>query len=269
MQGDKIYESNTYLTPHRLLMGVNIYEYDIRQANINVLYSYDSISYEEYRRLSESSKMYREIAIGKMEAYRDDVYSTIQKGIIEAKRQLITTNNVSSDNIVRIANDAIYIISSYPLKYTKFQLNPQKAHEVEFVCKNCFQDYLHLRDVCVFLYKMENEDIDVDVKGLGKYINLHEPFLEFLVDTIMYKKMTYDSGVWNHFIDFYKDYINRRLDISYYREFNAGSSFRLRRVEGKERVVPFNIMSPEGLSVNDIDIGYNLSLLRELYSIIL
>lgn len=270
---EELYERFNYLTDRKMIYGVTIYEYDIRQANINVLYSYNKISYEEYRRLSESDKNYREITIGKMLAYQSDIYTTIDYGIKEAKKQLILTNHISNENIVRIVNDAVYIISPYPLKYTKFQLNPQKDHEVEFVCKNCFHSFLQLRDISIFVSVMDDDTINVDVKGLGKYTNLHESFLEFLVDIMLYKERMDTRSTAQAFIKFYENYIKLKLDISYYREFNPGSSYRLKRYRSTTRISPTSITSLNGLDPetfkSSLDIGYNLSLLRELYSIIL
>src|SRR5574344_900142 len=85
-------EKNTYIFDQQIISGSDIWEYDIKQANINMLYSYDVISYEEYSQLANSPKYVREIYIGKREQYEKaknkNNYSiteeTIKKGIIEA-----------------------------------------------------------------------------------------------------------------------------------------------------------------------------------------
>jgi hypothetical protein len=60
--------------------------------------------------------------------------------------------------------------------------------------------------------------------------------------------------------NFIDDYLNRRLDVKYYRELTPGGLYR---VIGGE----FYISNLPKLT-DEIDIGYNLYLLRELSSIL-
>ena len=69
----KIYElanEHNYLADIPFLFEQNIWEYDIKQANISALRAFNRIDEDNYHRLSLVPKMQREIEIGKM--IRDD-----------------------------------------------------------------------------------------------------------------------------------------------------------------------------------------------------
>lgn len=265
-----LYELNNYLIEDKYISD-NIYEYDIKQANINMLYSYGKISYETYMMLSNSTKEYREITVGKMIAYYDELYSTINDGIKESKKRFMISNNLKNENIVRISNDAVYVISPYPLKNTEFQLNPNINHKIKFACKNHFNCFVHLFDVLLFMDFIDDENINVDIKGLGKLSYLHEPFISFLSEIFFYKQRANKNIVIQKYMEFYNAYINFDLDISYYRELNSASLFRFKsnnNTEGRILNIFPNIYE-KSLKKEDLDIGYNFNVLREVYSIII
>lgn len=262
-----IVEQNNYLTPCKLISGRNIYEYDIRQANINMLYSYGKISRELYNQLQNSPKEYREVTIGKMISIYDDFYSTISKGIIKSKKLLVEGNRIREENIVRIANDAVYVMSPYPLSRTKFHLTDKI--EIEFVCKNHFTSFLQLFNVSIFMETLDDENLRIDTKGLGKYADFHEKFLSFLSEILFYEERSMHDITLKSYREFYQAYINLELDVCYYREFNSNSIFHLKTRSGStSRVLALQPLLVDDIKVDQLDIGFNYNVLRELYSIL-
>lgn len=262
-----LYEYDNYLTEQKYMYG-NIYEYDIRQANINMLYSYGKISYETYRMLSESEKEYRERTVGKMEAYYTDFYSTIHNGIIESKRKFIEQNSINNENIIRISNDAMFISAPYPVKYTEFNLNSSINHNIKFICKNHYNFYVKIFDVVLFMNFSDGDNVKVDIKGLGKKTYLHESIVSFLVEIFFINSRASKDIVIRKYMEFYNAYINLELDISYYREFNEKSLFRL-NTKNDSRIFKLHPIISDGLDKKNIDIRYNFNVLREVYSMII
>ena len=239
-----------YLTDNRFVSGY-IVEYDIKQANINMLYKYNIIDNDKYNYLSSIPKMNREIIIGNMIKDDKDVYKAIQDGIKESKLKLFETNNIQEYEVIRIANDAVYVNRIGGLKCTNFG-------NIEFVSKTISTCFLKLINILFFINF--GEEITVDIKGLGTDYSIHEPLISIIVNIIM--QLQYDGvkralKTANDFID---DYIQRKLDVEYYRELNPFASYK---VIGSE----FAIYSLDKLT-NDIDISYNLFILRELISIL-
>lgn len=239
-----------YLIDTRYVAG-NIIEYDIRQANINMLYKYGAINENRYNYLKNLPKINREIIIGNMEKNDKEVYKTIQNGIKAAKCSLFDANNIKEYEVVRIANDAVFVNRVGGLKTTKFDM-------IEFVPKSVSNCFLNLKGILFFMNI--GKQINVDIKGLGDDYSVHEPLISIIVNII--STLQYD-GIKPAMINlenFIDDYLNRRLDVSYYRELTSGGLYR---VIGGE----FFVSNLPQLT-DEIDIGYNLYLLRELSSVL-
>lgn len=253
MQSDHIVSSTNYITPEKYISG-RIVEYDIQAANINILKKYHKISDDYYQYLSLLPKEDREIDIGKLIRVDRSYFNTIQDGIKESKVLLVEKNNIKPEQIIRVANDAVYINNSIDLKYTEFD-------GVRFKQKSKYSVYLNLSNIYIFYSVLGNDNIDIDIKNIGKdKLIYHEKFIEFIANAIYICERVSVQDCLNFISDFYKDYINLNLDKEYYREFNSYSLYKLKYSD----YYLSNISN-----INDIDINYNLYLIRELWSIIL
>ena len=131
-----------YNCQNRYLSGY-ITEYDIRQANINILYKNNIIDKKYYDYLVHVPKIQREIIVGNLIKEDKNKYSIIQKGIKEAKCLLFEANNIKEYEVVRIANDAVYVNRVNGLKYITFD-------GIEFVPKSISTNYLRLYNILFF-----------------------------------------------------------------------------------------------------------------------
>lgn len=264
---EEIVSKINYITPERYLTGV-IRELDLKAANISILHSKGMLSDDEYNYLRSVPKIDREISIGNMinnTAERNKkgeiftttspIYACIKDGIREAKVWLYKMNNITEDEIVRVANDAIYINRSLPLSYTN-------NNGVEFVEKEIYSSLLQLNGVMLFFRYDNNNMLDVDIKGLGTgNEQWHNGFmLSVIGQVISLLQKSSATDALNYLSKVYEDYIQLRLPIGMYREFNSFSSFRIGN---------FYVSSGIGLDIREIDISYNMNLLRNLYGVIL
>ena len=239
-----------YLTPIRYTSG-NIVEYDIRSANITMLRKYGMIDNNYYQYLNSLPKLNREVEIGKLIKTNREYYDIIQKGIINAKIELFQKNRINPASVVRIANDAVYINSSVRLQYTTFD-------DVEFRIKSISSVMLVLKKIIIFYWRT-NEGINIDALGLGDNNSLHYDYLlGFIAQIIDCVEMSSAKDALDMFTQFYEEYINLRLDKYFYRELRPESMFRYKYTA---------FLATEINDVKDVDIGYNLYILRELYSI--
>lgn len=253
MMIDDIVSSISYLTPEKYISG-RIVEYDIQSANINILKRYNKISDDYYNYLSRLPKQDREVEIGKLIRVDRSYYDTITKGIRESKLQLIKSNNIKPEQIVRVANDAIYINNSIDLKYTQFD-------RIIFKQKSKASVYLNLSNILIFYSLLSNDNIDIDIKNIGKdKLEYHQKFIEFIANSIYLCERVSVEDCLNFISTFYKDYVSLNLDKEYYREFNSYSLYKLKYSD-------YYLSDIEDMK--DIDINHNLYLIRELWSIIL
>lgn len=240
-----------YVIDTRFVSG-NIVEYDIRQANINILYKYGVIDINRYNYLSNLPKINREVIVGNMIRSDKEIFKVIQKGIKEAKVSLFDANSIKEYEVVRIANDAVYVNRVGGLKNTKFD-------NIEFVPKTTSTCFLKLTNLLFFI-NFFNQDINVDIKGLGEDYSIHEPLIGIIVNIVATLQLDGVKAAMVNLNNFIDDYINRRLPVEYYRELSPGGNYRI--IGGE-----FFISNLPALS-KEIDIGYNLYILRELSSIL-
>jgi len=265
-----LYERINYLTDRPFISGTYITEYDISKANINVLYSYNLISESFYNQLSNIDKETREIYIGKQiqrEQNPKDIkdkgrtYNAIRDGILLAKRKLFEANNILDSEVIRIANDAVYVERPILLNNTSFDLNNNQRY-VTFNTKNTYTSYMKLVNVLLF-FSSNNDEYNIDIKGISKeLIPLHEPFITFICDLMYYAERMDKKVVIFKFEEFYQKYLRKELPMEFYREFNSSSGYKIKGSRYIGRFIDKNYF-------DKIDISFNNYLLREIYSYIL
>lgn len=258
-----IINKQNYITPSRYISG-RIIEYDIKAANISILRQKNIISQEQYEYLNNLPKINREIEIGLMEKQDYSIYETLQDGIIEAKHDLISFNKIDEDQIIRIANDAVYINSDIDLKFTKF------GDFVEFRNKSEYNVFCKLNNLVIFCKFLDNGDINLDIKGLDKtntVLEIHKNYMaSIIVSTIVLLERSGIQSAIDYLSKICENYIKRKLPIEFYREFNNDCVYKLVQMNS---FANFGISSVSESDINLIDISYNYSILRELWSILL
>lgn len=257
MNIDNLLKSQNYNSSYDIIVNTFIYEYDIAKANINALLQRGIIDKALYDNLYSADKFIREKRIGLMIRKEPKIYKEIQAGIIEAKKELLTVNNIDIEDVVSIKNDAIFIMNNKP-NITKFRL-------MDFKLKNIYTIYIKInRYEFYYYYNSFNQEEKLDVKGISDdKLVIHEKyFMDFLLalfNTLQVEGIIEAVNMIQNFTD---AYINRRLDINYYRKFNSESNFDL--------LYDDNLWSSNTISdVQIIDIRYNYEILRNLYSVLI
>lgn len=250
-------ESHSYITPLKYLSG-RIVEYDIAAANITMLRKYNKISEEYYNYLKNLPKDVREKEIGLIIKSDKSYYDCINRGIVEAKKMLFDANNLDMYRIVRIANDAVYIDQSYDLIHTTFEGNIQfKQKSISHAMLKIDSLYTKL----IFFYCEDKNGIDLVTKGINESSQaLHADYMLSMIATcINILQHAYSEDALKFITDFYKQYVQLKLPKEFYRELNSNSMY-------KHRYSSFYLTSiPD---IHDIDINYNLGIIREIYTII-
>lgn len=254
----KLYELKNYLIDIDYIFSVYIYEFDISKANINILLWKNAITKELYDLLYNSSREYRQVQVGYM--LKDNALSKIlEQGLIDAKKLFFESNNLNDEDIFSIKNDAIFILNKFP-KITKFD-------NIEFVLKNTYTTYIKFMRKLELYYhsnKVHNTQV-IDIKGINdKTLELHK---NYMLDILCYILYLVELGNLEEAVDVLKtfmiQYSNRELDIGYYRNFNAESNYIV-NANGKM----YGISDIDDNNKSNINISYNLNILRELYSIL-
>ena len=92
----ELYKEHLYYNPnYTYLINQFITEYDIRKANINVLFAKKIITAEEYGKLFVADREYRQIWIGNLLKRKQGASEILKRGIIEAKEKLFIFGSFS------------------------------------------------------------------------------------------------------------------------------------------------------------------------------
>ena len=255
---NNLYEKENYLTQDRYVHGT-ITEYDIQSANINVLLRANIIDQNYYNFLSNLPKYDREKEIGilhlRLLPTGIDVSKTISNELVKYRKILFESNNLKDEEIVRIAKDAVFVLRSYNLTNTSFD-------GLIFRPKMVASAMMNINKILVFCWFNQYDQIEIETVGLGKGEQWHQNgMLTFIANTMyMIEKVSIkDALIYTQSI--YKDYIERKLPLDYYREFNSEACFNINNSL-------YKTLFYDG-DINNIDINYNLHYIREVYSIVL
>lgn len=263
---EDIISKQNYITSSRYISG-RIVEYDIRSANISVLRDDNVITQDDYEYLASLPKILREKEIGLREKADPTLYTKIQKGIKAAKSNLAGFNKIKPEQIVRIANDAVYINSELDLNFVKF------GDYIEFKQKSEYNVYCNLKGILIFCKFAQDGNIHIDIKGLGDNSILHRDYMVYsILFTITLLERSGVLDAIDYVSELCEQYLHRALPVGYYREFNSGSLYKTiytdlysnRDIKGSS----YGLSDIQEYQKYDIDINYNYTILRELWSIL-
>lgn len=252
-----LWEKTTYTIDTPYIIAHNIYEYDIKKANINVLLALGLISKEYYDKLNKMDRMQRQVEIGFLIKEDPDLYGKLSDGIKSYKKKLFDYNGIEDIDIISVKNDAVFIKDKMPDE-TKFD-------NVEFVLKNSYTSFVMLgrHYEVYFASDMVNNTASIDVKGINDiHLQSHHKYMASVIVNVLLSLECGDvNDALSYISEIYNLYIERKLDIGYYRTFDSESIFPI-VANGSIYKLPYCDPS----NIGALDISYNLTnVIRKLY----
>jgi len=266
---NNLYKNINYLSNNKFIISTYIREYDIRKANISILYNKEILTKDQYKYYYNMDKNNREINIGKMIINNKSISNILAKGIEEYRYKFLNDNNIDEYNVLAIKNDAIYIINQIP-NITRFD------NIIEFVNKNIYTSYYYINmkyNNLELYYKSPDMNIDNEVlhiKGINDdIINKYHKnyFYDFLCELFYCAENDNISEVISLLQSFYNQYVNLELDIYYYRNFNSLSNYStILNTKTSNYYFNDNYIENSMRYKKILNISYNLNILKILYS---
>lgn len=261
MNKSTLWEKKNYLLDIDYLIATTISEYDIRKANISVLYSEGVIDRSYYEYLYSADRMTRQIEVGYMIKDNKEVGDILSNGITKYRKMFFESNGLLDKDILSIKNDAIFVISKKPKILT--------FGNIEFVNKNTYTSFIKFlkRKEIYFRSDMVNQTMDIDIKGISDdNLEKHRDYMMKVIGDIIYFIEVGDikSGI-EYITNFYKHYVSLELPIGYYRNFDEESKFIIKAGIG------FYAMDTcsDNRMKSVIDISCNINVIRDLYGILI
>ena len=255
----ELYKRMNYLLDIPYVTSSFITEYDLSKANISALKYAGYLSDDDYSFLYNANKLYREIYIGNLEKRDKNLTKIKQHGIEEARRLFFEANKLQDHEVLSIKNDAIFVIGTKQLQ-TQFGI-------FDFKRKNVYSFFMSTKNRLEIYYYYDpvggNEIFDV--KGINdSVLHVHQDYMISFLCQIFYmlQTTTIDDTI-RFYNEFYENFINRRLDVGYYREFNAISKFRV-----ISKFNDFGFDYPDASYLPMFNLDCNIQLLRDVYSVL-
>ena len=211
----ELYKRHNYTDKYNeLLIGNEIYEYDIKSAGFNLIKRKKLIPQNKIDKLETLPKKLRQIQIGLLIRSDKKLKDDLNNAFIDIRREFFEANNLSDDHILSIKKDAIFTFK--PCQETIFD-------NVEFVRKNVYSSFLLIDKKEIYV----NKDT-LHVKGISDdKVELHRKGIcDVLHSCLMMLENLNESQMKEFLMDVSEMYKRRELPVEFYREFNRESCYR-------------------------------------------
>ncbi len=255
---NSLWKKSNYQSNLQYLIDVPIQEYDISKANINVLREANILNEDQYQYFLQCPKLEREIAIGKMQGANPSVSLALKNGIMSARKTFMEINNIKDSDVLSIRNDAIMVIGD---KHIETNI----TDKVRFRLTGSYRSFYKINRIFMYYnFDLISKTEVLDIKGLGDIgVTLHRDYmLEFLSELFYTAQIDGIREAINLLSNVYSQYLQKNLNVSYYRELNELSRYKL-----KKDMSMFNTVYLENATDYDkryIDISHNEQILRYL-----
>lgn len=257
-----LWQKVNYSAKIEYIIDTIIREFDISKANISILRDANVLSEDQYQYLLLAPRMERQVYIGKLQGFNTEITDILKNGIINAKKIFMESNGIQDSEILYIRNDAIAIIGN------RYINNLKISDRVSFRESARYSSFYKFNAIdLLYYYDHVTHSEVLDVKGLGKAgTEVHKKFmLDFLCELFYRAQMEGVKQAITILQSFYNRYINRDLEVGYYRELNPQSYFKL-----DSRMSMYSSLymdqTNEGYK-KFLDISYNDNLLRHFAKI--
>lgn len=221
---DTLYNKDQYMNPnYKFIINSMITEYDIKSANISILFSKNLITKDQYDYYSSLDKKERTVQVGWLLRDNKEINIGLEEGFRYYRELLFNTNNINQDMILNIRKDGVYLINKY-LDHTRYDY-------VYWNLSNIFTSYYYINKSLQFFFKYNQIDpsnTEIVIKGLKQdsLIPHKDFFLNLLIEIFTNAQTMYIVDLVTWFSNVYNRFLNNDYPYQYYREFNPLSKFR-------------------------------------------
>lgn len=257
-----LWQKVNYSARIEYIIDTTIREFDISKANISILRDANVLTEDIYQYLLNAPRMERQVYIGKLQGSNTEVTNILKNGILNAKKIFMESNGIQDSEVLYIRNDAIAIIGN------RYINNLRISDRVSFRESAIYSSFYKFNTIDLLYYfnPVTNTEV-LDVKGLGKAgTDVHKSYmLDFLCELFYRAQMEGVKQAIPILQSFHSRYINRDLEVGYYRELNPQSYFKL-----DSRMAMYSSLYMDHAFEGHkrlLDISYNDNLLRHFIKI--
>lgn len=204
-----------------MICNQTIFEVDMARAGLSVIKQEKLLPLATIHQLEALSKHEASVQIGKISRLKEyrGLAKEITTQIKDRVRMLCDLNRIPDTDIISVKRDAVFVSGVKPRLLSL-------PNGTEFKIKNVYSDFMNFNGVEVY-FNFGRKTFDI--KGMSDTATaLHSEFLVeffFFVLDLMRKGRQLDTI--DTLCQFKIDYLQRNLDIGFYREFNSGSGYAI------------------------------------------
>lgn len=274
MTNDGLWSKARFTSQTSFVIGRRIIEVDVTKANISILREANRLSDDQYRYFLTSDRMERLIFVGNMQARDKTVTELLQTRLKEVRQKIFEVFCIEDSHLLSIRNDAVIFIDtgirSIPndiFLQDNSNAGPETYYMSEFLnfrVKNAYSSYYKIgnKEILYLNNRVSKQEL-IDVAGISdETLELHKQyFLDLLLS--LFECAEEDIKETLIFLsEVYPQYINKSLDIGYYRRFDANSRYDLDK--SISSLYDYQLEHATNAQKDIIDISYNESILRQL-----
>ena len=249
---------DNYTAPVDSIVSSVIREYDLKEAGFNIIINEELLPEKYIEKLKEKTKDERTILIGKLMRKSKELNRNLTQSFGKIRKEFIEINDISEDRILSIKKDAIFIINDLA--------KTERFRGYDFRLKNKYSSFFKLSEK-EFYYSSWKRSLDI--KGINDKVKKdHRDYLIERIRRIMKLNETNSTENMIKILRMFRsEYLNRELDIQYYREFNSRNMFKYNFSLGKDSIYSDSI---DNFMKEELDITYNyFNVIIPLISIII
>ena len=256
-----LWEKDRYVSPVLFFRKCCLREYDLKMANVNILFTEGAISKKQYDYYANLPKQKREVGIGYL--LKDKALSEVLKiGFIKAREAFFRINQIEEQEVLYIDKDSITLIEN-PVNTNQLkQRQTQVSELLDFRFKNEYNAYYKLLSNIDFLYYRNQVMESFRLKGLSETVlPYHKDFMISMILCIAeYAQFNSLKDCIRLIQDMYLKYTHYELEPEYYRELNFQNSYRF-----KSNTFYTYYAETYPVDLRLLDISYNAEILRTFY----
>jgi len=203
-----------------MLSNVILREYDIIDAGFSIIKENKLLKFSEIEKIDRMEKNEKNIYIGKLMKIDKNLVISMMSNLEKLRKIFVKKNRIEDSEILYIKRDSICTINK---KCSFLDINKN----CRFKEKNKFTSFLYLNKI--EFYYSSYDDI-LTVKGINdKVIESHEKY--FINDILSFIKIGEVSNIDSIRLkmkEYRSNYLDLKLDINTYREFNEVNLFRFK-----------------------------------------
>lgn len=205
-----LYKKHNYLNKNiSLIRDINIREYDIKSAGLNILHNLKVFTDEEYNNLLNMEKYNRNYLIGKFLQANPKYNTVMMDEFINIRKKFFELNNLEDDDVLSIKKDSIVTLDK--------ECDNLIFDNYEFISKEEYNIYLQFNKKEFYYNKYTKE---LNVKGYSKETKEFQKNYYFKLLTNLFDNIKDKDEIFRILVNFKNDLLFYNLPIEYYKDID-------------------------------------------------